>query len=94
MPGATRTYHLSIAAGLILLSAAAVARGEDQNPPPLKTLPALSEQAIYKGVVGNLLEEVPIEPEKRVQLQRGNAVVGNAMSGRSLATLSVLPARR
>lgn len=88
MAGNTRTYHLSIAAGLILLSAAAAARGEDHNRPPSPpptTLPALNEQVIYKGVVGNLLEEVPIEPEQRVQLQRGNAVLSNTFSGRSLA---------
>ena len=86
MPGVTRTYGLNIAAGLILLSAAALARAEDQNPTPRQTPPLLSEQAIYKGVVGNLLEEVPIDPDRRVQLQRGNAVVSNALSGRSLAT--------
>lgn len=85
---ATRTYCLNIAAGLILLSAAVVARGEDEDPiQALKNRLPVSEQALYKGVVGNLLEEVPIEPEKRVQLQRGNAVLGNAMSGRSVATL-------
>jgi hypothetical protein len=52
--------------------------------------PALTpeaEQVIYKGVVGNLLETVPIDPDSRVQLQKGNAVVSNAMAGRSLAIL-------
>jgi len=87
LPRAARTYCLNIAAGLILLSAAVVARAEDPDPmQQLKSLLPMSEQALYKGFVGNLLEEVPIEPEHRVTLQRGNAVVGNAMSGRSLAT--------
>ena len=30
---------------------------------------------------------MPIDPEKRVQLQRGNAVVSNVASARSLAVL-------
>ena len=88
MPSLTRRHRLNIAAGVILLAAAAIARGEDQSPTPAQnTLPTLSEQTIYKGVVGNLLEEVPIDPEERVQLQRGSAVLSNTFSGRSLAVL-------
>ena len=50
--------------------------------------PALAlDQVIYKGVVGNLLEVVPLEPEQRVQLQRTNAVVSNVASARTLAIL-------
>jgi hypothetical protein len=49
--------------------------------------PVFTEQVIYKGVVGNLLEAVPLEPDDRVQLQRTSAVVSNTMSGRSLALL-------
>ena len=45
------------------------------------------EQALYKGVVGNLLEAVPMDAEKRVELQRANAVVSAPFSVRSLALL-------
>jgi hypothetical protein len=45
------------------------------------------DQVLYKGVVGNLLEAMPLDPEQRVQLQRGNAVINNAFAGRSLALL-------
>jgi hypothetical protein len=53
----------------------------DQPP-----LPAI-DQVIYKGVVGNILEAVPLDPEQRVHLQRGNAVVNNTFTGRTLAVL-------
>jgi hypothetical protein len=45
------------------------------------------DQVIYRGVVGNILEAVPLPPEQRVQLQRGNAVVSNTLTGRSIAVL-------
>jgi hypothetical protein len=45
------------------------------------------DQVIYKGVVGNLLEVMPLDPEQRVQLQRGNAILNNAFAGRSIALL-------
>lgn len=45
------------------------------------------DQILYKGVVGNLLEAVPMDPEKRVELQRGNAVLSAPLSARSLALL-------
>ncbi len=48
---------------------------------------ARADQILYKGVVGNLLEAVPLEPEQRVQLQRTNAVISNPLSARSLALL-------
>ena len=46
-----------------------------------------ADQILYKGVVGNLLEAVPMDPEQRVGLQRGNAVVSAPLSARSLALL-------
>lgn len=48
---------------------------------------ARAEQAIYKGVVGNLLETVPLDPVTRVELQRTNAVISSPLTGRSLAML-------
>lgn len=44
-------------------------------------------QVIYKGVIGNVLDALPMDPVNRVDLQRANAVVSNTVSGRSLATL-------
>ena len=45
------------------------------------------DQVIYKGFVGNLLDAVPMDPLKRVNLQRTNAVVSNTLSARSLGGL-------
>lgn len=73
-----------IAASLIVLTAGA-AHGEDNLPPPLK--PQALSQTIYKGVVGTVLDEVPIDSERRVELQRGSAVISNTFSGRSLAVM-------
>ena len=50
----------------------------------LKT-PLAIPDAIYKGVVGKALDVVPMDPDQRVALQRGNAVFSNAFTGRSLA---------
>jgi hypothetical protein len=70
--------------------AAAPAHADDTAAlPPLETQehhPAI-DQVIYRGVVGNILEAVPLPPEQRVQLQRGNAILGSAFTGRSLAVL-------
>lgn len=87
MRNKTRVYQKSLAAGLILLTAVA-ARAQDLDTPRLPSIPTQSaDQVIYKGVVGNLLETIPIDPARRVELQRGNAVVSNVLSGRSLAVL-------
>jgi hypothetical protein len=40
---------------------------------------------VYKGIVGKALDAVPMDSEKRVVLQRANAVVSNTLTGRSLA---------
>ena len=44
-------------------------------------------QVIYKGLIGNVLDAVPMDPVKRAELQRANAVVSNTFSARSLAVL-------
>jgi hypothetical protein len=46
------------------------------------------DQAVYKGLVGNVLDAIPMDPSKRLDLQRTNAVVGNTLLGRSLAVLA------
>lgn len=48
------------------------------------------DQVLYKGVVGNLLDAVPMESEQRTTLQKTNAIVSGALSGKSLATLAKL----
>lgn len=79
----TRSYRC-IAVGLSLLTAAS-AYGEETAPSAFKGQPI--SQTVYKGVIGTLLEEVPIEPEKRVDLQRGSTVISSTLSGRSLAIM-------
>lgn len=48
------------------------------------------DQTFYKGVVGNVLDAIPMDPLRRVNLQRANAIVTNTASGRSLAVLAGL----
>jgi len=45
------------------------------------------DQALFKGIVGNVLDALPMDQQKRVDLQRANAVVSNTLTGRSLSTL-------
>jgi hypothetical protein len=84
----TRVYRSMLVAMLMMSIAAAPARAEDYVLPlPEGDESTAVDQVIYKGVVGNLLEAVPLPAEQRVQLQRGNALVSSAMTGRSLAVL-------
>jgi hypothetical protein len=46
------------------------------------------DQAVYKGVLGSVLDGVPMDAATRVGLQRTNAVLGNTLTGRSLAALA------
>jgi hypothetical protein len=50
----------------------------------LKT-PLAIPDAIYKGVVGKALDAVPMDPERRVLLQRTNAVASGTLTGRTLS---------
>jgi hypothetical protein len=52
--------------------------------------PAGFDQIVYKGLVGNVLDAVPMDASDRLDLQRANAVVGNTLLGRSLAILAGL----
>jgi hypothetical protein len=68
--------------------AAAPVRADDAPLPAVDPQEHPSvDQVIYRGVVGNILEAVPLPAEQRVQLQRGNAVIGNTLTGRSLTVL-------
>jgi hypothetical protein len=61
------------------LSLAFTARAQVIPPIP----PAVTD-AVYKGVVGKALDVVPMDAEKRVVLQRTNAVVSGTLTGRTL----------
>ena len=82
-----KAYRNALAAILMVVIAAAPVHAQQVDASTEAPISASVDQVIYKGVIGNLLEAVPLEPEQRVQLQRGNAVVSNALSGRSLAVL-------
>lgn len=77
--------RIGLAAGLILMTAVAPAQDFGMTTFPDSTPPL--DQVIYKGVGGNFLETLPIDPDERVQLQRANAVVSNPMTGRTIAVL-------
>ena len=62
-----------------------ISRKDPGNPPSSDF-----NQTIYKGVVGNVLDAVPMDPAQRVTLQRTNAVISNTLSGRSLSALAKL----
>lgn len=88
MKTTVRSCQGIIAAGLYLFCAAMVQAHEaPQQLPPASKPSADMEQVLYKGVVGNLLEAVPMDSERRVQLQRTNAVVSGVSTARTLAML-------
>lgn len=68
----------TIIAALVLLTSTARAQDAAGLPPAVPDM-------VYKGIVGKALDAVPMDPEKRVVLQRTNAVVSNTLTGRSLA---------
>ncbi len=47
--------------------------------------PPTVADVLYKGLVGKALDAVPMDSEKRVALQRTNAVVSSTLTGRSLS---------
>ena len=47
--------------------------------------PLAIPDAIYKGVVGKALDAVPMDPERRVILQRTNTVASSTLTARSLS---------
>jgi hypothetical protein len=58
-----------------------LASGAEETPKPS---PAIGD-VIYKGVVGKALDAVPMDPERRVILQRTNAVASSTLTGRTLS---------
>lgn len=73
---------------LLLALADSAWAGEVLNSPVVPDAPSqVSDQTIYKGLIGNMLDTLPMDPAKRVDLQRTTAVVSNTFSGRSLSVL-------
>ena len=86
------TMRRCVAAAVALLLTLPVhAQSVDPVPAPASQ-PRELDQMIYKGVVGNLLDHVPMESRERLDLQRANAIVGNAAAARSVAILLGLTA--
>lgn len=79
----------TFSAALLLLTLAGAAWADEALNTPV--VPGASsktfEQVIYKGVIGNVLDTLPMDPMQRVDLQRTNAVVSNTASGRTLSVL-------
>ena len=82
------TYPRSAAPviGLLLLLGTAYASAESpQDTSSPSQTQIYDGQTIYKGVVGNLLDSVPLTPEDRLQLQRANAVLSSPLTARTVA---------
>jgi hypothetical protein len=75
---------------LLAVATAALAKDDPDSRAAARVSPQGFDQAVYKGLVGNVLDAIPMDPAKRVDLQRTNAVVSSTLSGRSLAVLAGL----
>ena len=78
---------------VLLLLAFAIAASAKDDPDSRAAARVSSQgldQVVYKGLVGNVLDAIPMDPVKRVDLQRTNAVVSSTLSARSLAVLAGL----
>ncbi len=79
-----------IALLLPALATSASAQDEPGSRPDPAVFPQGFDQLVYKGLVGNVLDAVPMDSSDRLGLQRTNAVVSNTLFGRSLAVLAGL----
>lgn len=76
---------------LFLAYANSASADNDPSPRAVANVSAKGlDQIVYKGLVGNALDGIPMDPSKRVSLQRANAIISNTLSGRSLAVLAGL----
>lgn len=78
---------------VLLLLAFAIAASAKDDPDSRAVARVSSQgldQVVYKGLVGNVLDAIPMDPVRRVDLQRTNAVVSSTLSARSLAVLAGL----
>lgn len=70
---------------LLALATSASAQDDPGSRPVAAIFPEGFNQVVYKGLVGKVLDDIPMDPIHRVGLQRTNAVVSNTLFGRSLA---------
>jgi hypothetical protein len=78
--------RLSLCALSLFLALASPASAQD-DPGSRAVAGSVSQgfdQAVYKGLIGNVLDAIPMNPSERLDLQRTNAVVSNTLFGRSL----------
>ena len=75
---------------LLLASMSSASAQEDSAPRAAGAAPQGFDQVVYKGLIGNVLDAIPMEPLDRLQLQRTNAVVSSTLLGRSLTVLTSL----
>jgi len=78
---------------LLLLLAYANSASADSDPSPRAAANVSAQgldQIVYKGLVGNVLDGIPMDPSRRVSLQRTNAIISNTLSGRTLTALAGL----
>ncbi len=84
--------RLSLITVMLLLPCAHNALADnDQRPRAVANVAAKGlDQLVYKGLVGNALDGIAMDPTKRVNLQRTNAILSNTLSGHSLTALAGL----
>jgi hypothetical protein len=83
-PFTTCSNCILVAAFVLLHGATVSAQPPDEEATTKRKAPA-TEQLMYRGIGGNILEAVPMEAEDRLRLQRLNAVLSSPISARSLA---------
>lgn len=87
-----RPPRLSLFPLLLVSALATPAAAQDNAPAPAVTVALVQglDQVVYKGLVGNVLDAIPMDPSDRLGLQRTNAVVSNTLFGRSLTLFAGL----
>jgi hypothetical protein len=75
---------------LFALATSASAQDEPGSRAVAGAFPQGFDQAVYKGLIGNILDVIPMNPSERLDIQRTNAVVSNTLFGRSLTVLAGL----
>lgn len=79
----------TFSAAIVLLTLADSAWADEVLNTPVvpDASPQTSDQVIYKGLIGNMLDTLPMDAVQRVDLQRTSTVISNTFTGRSLAVL-------
>ena len=69
------------------VNARAIGLYEESDNSPKNCSPGPLSDIAYKGLVGKLLDAVPLESPTRTTLQQANAIASGSMTGRSVATM-------